>query len=225
MASRRGPPGGPGTAGAGVRARCLACRVTSSQAQRRSPRQSPAVTVSPSPQPYGAPREKLGLPTMPAAGSASYPEHRCTRLRCMSVRTPPTLLAVAGAFLALTTLPAISAGSAGPPSTPLGALALHEVTRANDRDLPTTAQAVLTTRSQAEQAAGEGVPDPQPVYLVQIPGSFVLSGASRPAGVPPLGGTYLTFTVDPTLNSVLDLGLSDRPLDLAQLGPVIVLQL
>jgi len=144
----------------------------------------------------------------------------------MSVRTPPALLVAAGDFLALMPLPAISAGSAGPLAVaPLGALALHEATWANDRDLPTTAQAVLTTRSQAEQAAGEGVPDPQPVYLVQIPGSFVLSGASRPAGVPPLGGTYLTFTVDPTLNSVLDLGLSDRPLDLAQLGPVIVLQL
>jgi len=131
----------------------------------------------------------------------------------------------AGAILAMAALPAITAASSLPGS-PLAALALHEATWANDRDLPFTAQAVLTTRDQAEQLAGEGVPDPQPVYLVQIHGSFVLTDVSLPSpGTPPPQGTYLTFTVDPGLQSVLDIGLTDYPLDLATLGPVINLLL
>jgi len=134
-------------------------------------------------------------------------------------------LALLAALVVSGALVAGSSASAGSVSLPaLAAVALKEATGAGDGGV-NSAEAVLTTRQQAEALLGAGIVSNERVYLVEIQGHFTLLDASRPPGVPPPQGDYLTFTFDPTTDLVPDLGLSDQSVDLSVLGAVTVLEL
>ena len=81
--------------------------------------------------------------------------------------------------------------------------------------------AVLTTRGAAEWLDGEGVDEPQtPVWFVEMAGSFVDRFARIPTGASFPRGTSVDFTIDTKTRESLDLGVSDHPPDLSQLGTV-----
>jgi hypothetical protein len=134
-------------------------------------------------------------------------------------------LALLAALVVSGTLVAAASTSAGNVSPPaLAAVALQAATGAGDGGV-NSADAVLTTRHQAEALLGAGIVSNERVYLVEIQGQFTLLDASLRPGAPPPQGDYLTFTFDPTTNLVPDLGLSDRSVDLSALGAVTVVEL
>lgn len=89
----------------------------------------------------------------------------------------------------------------------------------NQDPAPSSAACCLTTRRKAAAAMGEpGQPfEDVPVYLVVLTGHFTDEKASTPGGPAPQG-TILAYTADATSHAILDLGLTDGPLDTKSVG-------
>ena len=88
---------------------------------------------------------------------------------------------------------------------------------------PKVANVVLTSEEAALALGGRkdavgGAAD-QPVYLVQLSGDFAASDVPVAGGAPPTGGTW-DFMVNPHTGGTTDLGLREKPEDLASLGVV-----
>ncbi len=96
-----------------------------------------------------------------------------------------------------------------------------EFAEANGGSVPSSAEAVLTTRQTSQDAlGGDIVSSDQPVYLVQMEGSFVANAAPRPYGAEAPTGRTFWFLYDPAAQMTLDWGLGDHRADLTQLGDV-----
>ena len=97
-----------------------------------------------------------------------------------------------------------------------------EFADANSESVPSSAEAVLTTRQASLDALGGGTVDSnQPVYLVQMEGRFVANSAPRPNGADAPTGTTFWFLYDPAAEMTLDWGLGEQRADLTQLGEIV----
>ncbi len=94
--------------------------------------------------------------------------------------------------------------------------------RADGDPNPTSVQAVLTTRGQVDQVFGDRTGDPsEPVYLVQLTGSFVCEKCSAPfGGASPQAGPSMMFVMSTKLG-LTDFGCCGAPKDLSSLGTVV----
>ena len=92
----------------------------------------------------------------------------------------------------------------------------------NGGNIPTTAEVVLTKRQESQDlvAGGDEVGSNEPVYLVQMEGSFVVNAAPIPSGAEAPTGSTLWFLVDAESGQSLDWGLGLKPEDLSKLGEV-----
>ena len=88
---------------------------------------------------------------------------------------------------------------------------------------PDKLQAVLTTRSRADQLTGDEVHDNAAAYLIEVHGTFSTAWESRPYGanVPPCETGTLSLVVNAYTGQQLDIGLGTTGGALAALGPVI----
>ena len=99
-----------------------------------------------------------------------------------------------------------------------------EFADANSESVPSSAEAVQTTRQASLDALGGDIVDSdQPVYLVQMEGRFVANSAPRPYGADAPTGTTFWFLYDPAEDMTLDWGLGDHRADLTQLGEVVAI--
>ena len=92
--------------------------------------------------------------------------------------------------------------------------------RSLGEDHPTQIEAVLATRREATALTGSPVADDTLIYLVQFRGHFHCAGCPNPAGAAGTSGTVATLVLDARSLGELDLGLTDRTVDLARLGVV-----
>ncbi|MDP9164693.1 MAG: hypothetical protein M3O32_01260 [Actinomycetota bacterium] len=86
------------------------------------------------------------------------------------------------------------------------------------------AEAVKSTHSTGEKLASGGdiVQGNEPVWIVQVEGTFTCNSCSHPQGFRgTIAGHYLTITVDASTWRDTDFGIGDRRADLAKLGKVI----
>jgi len=92
----------------------------------------------------------------------------------------------------------------------------------NGGKIPQRAEVVLTTRQASQKAVSGGaeVSTDQPVYLVQMEGTFTASAAPIPAGVDPPTGGSLWFLFDPATGETADWGIGTATVDIGVLGQV-----
>ncbi len=86
------------------------------------------------------------------------------------------------------------------------------------------AEAVKSTHATGEKVASGGdiVQGNEPVWIVQVEGTFTCNLCSHPQGFRgTIAGHYLTITVDASTWRDTDFGIGDRRADLAKLGKVI----
>jgi hypothetical protein len=89
---------------------------------------------------------------------------------------------------------------------------------ANGEMHPVSMEFVATTRKNAQALTGEGVPENNASYLVQIRGNFTGYNASIPPHKKIPTGSYLTLTVDAATGFVSDVGLTATAVSLPALG-------
>ena len=91
----------------------------------------------------------------------------------------------------------------------------------NQGKVPATAEVVLTSRQTSQDlvAGGDQVFADEPVYLVQMEGSFTVTGPA-PEGFDAPVGIALWFLVDAETGQRLDWGVGPKLQDLSSLGEV-----
>ncbi len=84
------------------------------------------------------------------------------------------------------------------------------------------AEAVKTTHATGERVvSGAGVQGEQPVWIVQVEGTFTCNSCSHLFRGSAIRGHYLTITVDAATWRDTDFGIGDGRADLAKLGQVV----
>jgi hypothetical protein len=88
---------------------------------------------------------------------------------------------------------------------------------------PSTIRYVKTTRQAANKLVGTKVNADQPVYMIQMTGTFAVPAAKVPTGGSAPKGTTLTVTVDAATGQVDDWGIDSTMHNLSALGTVAAL--
>jgi hypothetical protein len=114
---------------------------------------------------------------------------------------------------ALRTAP-ITAGTAAARLTAIA----QRAARANGDRHPRGIEFVATTRHQAQALLGEGIPQRNPSYLIQLHGHFTGYNASVPPGRKLPTGGVMTLTVNAANGAVTDISLTNTAVNLGALG-------
>lgn len=116
------------------------------------------------------------------------------------------------------TAPAMSHATQTKPSTDTLVASVRKVAAMLGESNPTRLRYVNTTRHAGNAALGASVSTDQPVYQLQAVGNFTLPSQRVRSGKVGARGTNLNITVDAESGQVLDWGISEKSVDLTDLG-------
>lgn len=91
--------------------------------------------------------------------------------------------------------------------------------RASGDSHPSGIEFAATTRHKAQALLGEGIPQQDASYLIQLHGHFTGYDASVPRGRKLPTGSVMTLTVSAATGAVTDVSITNSQVNLRTLGP------